>query len=587
MTDRTGDSQKRHTKEPKTARGAGRWTYALFLFVIITAVSVSYANSLENAFIWDDEFLVRDNIYIRSFGHIKEMFTSYLATSSGNINNFYRPVQDLSYAIDYFLWAYKPMGYHLTNLVLHAVCAALVYILISKIFESRVTGFIAGLLFGIHPINTEAVTYVAGRADSLYCLFFLLSFILYLRTLEAFKKDFKINWNFYVPSLIFYALSILSKEIGIILPLMFLLYHAAFSDNAQIKQRVRSLYVPYIAVFLLYAFMRKTMLDFSGLSPSFTMAKYPLYQRLLTTSKAIIVYLRLIIAPLGLHMERTIKVARSLFEPEALGAVIAVTALFLAGLKAYKKRFRKVFFGIMWFFVGLIPVSNIVPINSFIAEHWIYLSAIGIFAVIGIGIDFISGKKAGRVLSILIVLSMSVFYMHLTVERNKDWKDEVTFFKKTLKYSPDNARLHLNFGNTYLELGNKKEAIREYKKAIELRPNDAIAYGNMGTAHMSLGRYKEAQGYINKALSIKPDFPDALYNLGLIYERMGYLDKAEKNFKDALKYNPRFLDCHMRLGSIYLKYGDVKKAKEHWRAALRINPKHKDAGRLLDRYGTD
>ena len=569
---------------PAKAAGAKGWIHVLLICIIIIATSMSYANSLKNDFIWDDEFLVRDNLYIRSSSHIKEMFTSYLASSSGNINNFYRPIQDLSYAIDYFLWGDNPMGYHLTNLILHALCAVLVYILILRIFESPMVGFIAGLLFGIHPINTEAVTYVAGRADSLYCLFFLFSFVLFLKTLDGFKKDFKINWNFYIPSIFFYALSILSKEIGIILPLMLLLYHTAFLDNARIKNRVRSLYIPYILVFLVYLFMRKTMLDFSGAAPSFVMARYPLYQRLLTTSKAIIVYLRLIILPLGLHMERTIKVARSLFEPEALGAVIAIIAISLATFNAYKRRLKKVFFAIMWFFVGLIPVSNIVPINSFIAEHWIYLSAIGIFAMIGMGIVFLSKRKAGKVLSILIVLSLSVFYMHLTIERNKGWKDEVTFFKETLKYSPNNARLHLNFGNTYLELGNKKEAIEEYRKAIKLRPDDAIAYGNIGTAHMGLGRHKEAQGYIEKALSIKPDFPDALYNLGVIYEQMGYADKAEKNFKDALKYNPRFLNCHMRLGSICLNRGDVEKAKEHWREALKINPKEKDAKRLLDRY---
>lgn len=564
--------------------------HLLFITAIFLLVFLSYSNTFKNDFIWDDEFLVINNSYIKNFSHITDIFKTYLASSSGNINNFYRPIQELSYMIDYFLWGNKPPGFHLTSIFLHALCAIAVYILSLRLLKNSVAAFVSGALFGAHPINTEAVTYVAGRADPLYLFFFLTSFILFLKSTDSLiqKKGAKIG--FYILSVFCYVLSILSKEIGIMLPSMLVIYIISFYSNRPIRNRLYALSIPFACVAFFYIVARKTFLDFSGIAPSFVMGKFNIYMRLLTTFKAIWVYIGLLIMPIGLHMERTIAVAQSILEPYSLLATLGILTLSLSIWRSYNYS-KKIFFICIWFFIGLLPVSNIIPINSFIAEHWLYLPAISLYMLAGLSIAKIFDRRSDKPFSvskiisgIFVLIAIFSFYSALTIERNKDWKDEISFFKNTLKYSPNNARLHLNFGNTYSEHGQEENAIEEYKKAIELQPKYPEAYSNIGAAYISMGRYKEAKDSIEKAISLKPDFPNALYMLGSLYEREGDYKKAEGFYLKALNIMPDFIAAHMQLGRIYLNTGEREKAVFHWKNVLQIDPNFPEAKQLIGEY---
>ncbi len=571
--------------EERTPTPTNKWIHLILVLIISTLVFVSYINVLQNDFVWDDEFLIRDNSYIRNFSHLKDIFKTYLASSSGNINNFYRPLQEASYMVDYFLWGALPFGFHLSNVILHMLTAVCVYILSFKIVKNSFPAFVTALLFGIHPINTEAVTYVAGRADSLYLLFFTLSFILFLKSQDAPTKAAPLKTGFYIGSIICYAASILSKEIAIIFPLFLLLYAFTFFAKGTIRNRLYYLSVPFWAVSVLYIITRKTVLDFSGVAPSFVMAQFNIFIRIATTFKAICVYLGLLIAPVGLHMERRIAIARPLLEPYSILAAILVIGFFITILRS-RRRSRNIFFAGMWFFIGLLPVSNIVPINSFIAEHWLYLPAIGIYMIVGLALSniFFKDSKLLKGLIVLVLMAMVICYGFLTSQRNKDWKDEIAFFKNTIKYSPKNARLHLNFGNTYSERGEMENALNEYKKVIELAPNFAEAYSNIAAIYLGQGRFGEAKDYLDKALAIKPNFPNALFMRGALYEQEGDSEKAEALYLKALDIMPDFVNCHMRLGDIYLNSNRIDKAVSHWKKVLQINPNNSEARRLIDEY---
>ncbi|MDD5427701.1 MAG: tetratricopeptide repeat protein [Candidatus Omnitrophica bacterium] len=505
--------QRLRQEEDEKAPVIKKWVHVLSVIVIAVLVLAAYSSALNNDFIWDDEFLIRDNTAINSFNNAARIFKTYLAATSGNINNFYRPIQELSYMIDRFLWGSLPLGFHLTNILLHALCAVFLYILSLKIFKNWLVAFVTASLFGIHPINTEAVTYVAGRADPLYLLFFLISFILFLRAAEASTENKGIRYVPYALSILFYAASVLSKEIGMILPLFFILYIFVFSGQKD-RAKLYSLVIPYLVVFLAYVIMRKTILDFSAAAPSTIMGKFNLYIRMLTTFKAVCVYLFLLALPFGLHMERQVKVATSFANPEVF---IALAAMSVIAVMVYiaRKRSRKVFFASLWFFIGLLPVSNIVPINSFISEHWLYLPAIGIYMMIGLACARFFYKPA----VVFLLAGLFLFFGILTFERNKDWKDGVTFFKNTIKYSPNNARLRLNFGNVYSAMGREKDAMAEYKKALELRPDYAEAYSNIASIYLSQGNYAMAGENLKKALSIKPNFPNARKMMDIIEGR--------------------------------------------------------------------
>ena len=498
-----------------------KWVHVLSIIFIFILIFTAYSNAIHNGFVWDDEFLVRDDTAINSFSNAANIFKTYLAATSGNINNFYRPLQEFSYMVDHFLWGRIPLGFHLTNILLHALCALFLYLLSLKIFKNWLVAFVTASLFGIHPINTEAVTYVAGRADSLYLLFFLISFVLFLRIVEALKENKEIRYVSYALSILFYAASILSKEIGIILPLFFVLYIFAFLNRNE-RAKLYALIIPYILVLLIYVVMRKTVLDFSRVAPSTIMARFNLYIRMLTTCKAVCVYLFLLAMPFGLHMERRIGIATSLGNPDVLIAVIVMLGIAIA-IYLFRKNSRKAFFASAWFLIGLLPVSNIIPINSFIAEHWLYLPAIGVYMLIGLASAYFFYKpfpgalsNAIKAMVIFILVSLFLFFGILTFERNRDWKDGITFFKNALRYSPNNSRLHLNFGNVYSNSGLDEDAMREYEKAIELQPAYAEAYSNIANIYISRRNYEKAKECLEKALLLKPNFPNAQKMLNAI-----------------------------------------------------------------------
>lgn len=510
--------------QAETAPVAKKLFSTLAILAVLFLTFAAYFNALNNDFIWDDEFLIRDNTAIKSFANAAGIFKTYLAATSGNINNFYRPIQELSYMVDHFLWGRAPAGFHLTNILLHALCACFLYALSLRIMKDPVAAFMTAALFGVHPVNTEAVTYVAGRADSLYLLFFLISFVLFLRATETPGKDNRIGYVPYALSVFSYSLSIMSKEIGIILPVFLVLYIFVISDRHK-RARLYPLIVPYVLVFFVYVILRKTVLDFSGIAPSTILAQFGLYTRMLTTCKAVCVYLFMLAMPFGLHMERKVKVPASLFEPEAIIAVAAILVI-AAAIYLSRKSSKKALFASLWFFIGLFPVSNIIPINSFIAEHWLYLPAIGVYMLTGLAVARLfygtpqkPAPAAIKALAVAVSASLLIFFSVLTHERNKDWKDGITFFKNTLKYSPNNARLHLNFGNVYYHEGKVEDALREYRKAIELRPVYAEAYSNIAGIYIERGDYKEAKGYLEKALSLMPSLPKAQAMMKMIKGR--------------------------------------------------------------------
>lgn len=561
-------------------------THIIYITIVILLVFIAYANALHGTFIWDDEFLVLNNQFIKSFSHAWDIFKSYLAYSSGNLNNFYRPIQELSYMADYHFWKLNPFGFHLTNVILHALCSVLVYVTTFLLFRKSIVAFTVAAIFGVHPVNTEAVTYIAGRADSLYLLFMLLSLSFFIKSINS--TDAAINKWLYAASIIFYLLSILSKEIAIIFPVLIFFYVFTFYEKGLLRRRLYSLCIPFTAMAIFYAIARKTILDFSSMTPVFEMARVPFIERVFVAFKAVATYLGILIAPFDLHMERAINVSGIFRDPYAWAAFI-VTAIIFAGMIWSYKYSRKAFFACVWFFAGILPVSNtLFPINSFIAEHWLYMPSIGIYMLAGIGVSWLFSERKGAIMpKFAAIFSLSVLlisYTYLTIERNKDWKDEARFFKNTLKHSPNNARLHLNLGNSYLENGDEESALQEYKKASDLDRFDVAALNNIGAIYIGRKDFKNARIYTEKALSIKPDFAPALFMSGALYEEEGNDLKAEECFKKVLDVTPSSVASLRRLGRIYEKRNMTDKAISYWKKILQIDPSNKEASESIKNY---
>ena len=558
------------------------------LVVFIIAIAV-YANTLKGDFIWDDEYLILKNSQVKSFKHFGNVFSTYVGYGSENINNFYRPIQEISNMIDYAIWGEKPFGFHLTNIILHALVSVMVFIFLFCLTKNIMASGAAAVFYAVHPVHTEAVAYIAGRADSLYAFFMLLSLVLFIKSADKVRTGLN-DRKLYALSIVFFILSLLSKELAITMPIIVFLYTFYFvrgTDDNKYYRILKWRWGIYAIIVGEYVYLRLTALNFSSIAPPSVFAKIPLVLRFVTFLRSVFIYLRLLVFPADLHMERTIRISKSLFEPTAALTIAAIIFLIVLARKTYKTN-KLISFAILWFFISLIPLSNIVPINSFLAEHWIYVASIGPFLLFGMGISWLYKKISPRgklpvtvfftILAILIGL-----YARVTVLRNTDWKDEISFFNSALKYHPRNARLYLNLGNTYFEKRDIDKAIEQYKKAIEIDKNYAVAYGNIGSSYLYKKDIDEAEKYLVNALNLKYNYPIGHYNLGVVYLKRKRYDKALKEFKIATEQLPQFYQAWNMVGQTYVRLKDAGKAREAFQRSLEIMPSQERIRKILKR----
>jgi tetratricopeptide (TPR) repeat protein len=473
--------------------------------------------------------------------------------------------------------------------VLHALVAVMVLIFLNRLCRDLFIAGIAALFWAVHPVHTEAIAYIAGRADSLYALFMLLSLVSFIKYVDKVRAA-RNGAAAYVLSILFFVVSLLSKEIIIAMPLFIFLYMFFFlrgtGDDA-VYRKIKWRWAPYAGIVVIYGILRTTVLSFADIAPPSAFNVIPLPYRLLTFFRTILVYSKLMFVPTGLHMERQIPITKNINDPSSLIALGFIIAVVWIAWWAYKRN-RLVSFSIVWFFANLLPVSNIIPINSFLAEHWIYMASIGPFLLIGMGVALVYRKidpaKTGYRAAFLVGLAAIIgIYGRATMVRNMDWKDEISFFHSTLKHHPRNARLYLNLGNTYYEKGQIEKAIEQYRKAIEINRGYAVAYGNIGSAYLHMKKPEEAEGYLIKAIGLKQNYPIAHYNLGIVYFQRRDYAGAEKELLTATKQLPQLFQAWNMLGRMYLRTGRKEDARAAFQRSLEIMPRQDEIRKLLEK----
>jgi len=462
---------------------------------ITTALIISlgffvYSNSLNGEFIWDDAHLVKDNLYIRNWSNIPKFFTQSMAKGADapTMYSFYRPLQMFTYTLDYSLWKLNVKGYHLTNVILHILASLMLFWLINILYGNHILSFITTILFVSHPIHSEAVSYISGRADPLALTFMLLCFIFYIKSLQKNIKAYCILAS------VSYVLAILSKEISLVLPLLVFLYHYSFKQRVSLKK-----ILPLFSITLVYAILRFTLLGFLS---AHLIHKTQLWQRLPGFFAAIASYFRLMILPVNLHMEYGNELF-GLQDPKVLLGIIIFVSLCVL---IHKTRLTGslIFFSSAWFLIALLPSSNLYPINAYMSEHWLYLPSIGCFLLLAKGIAYLYQKLQFKILSLAIVISLVAFYSYLTFAQNSYWSEPISFYQRTLKYAPRSARVYYNLANAFRHNGLNDKAVQYYYKTAEIEPQHADAYYNLGKTFDELNQSKEAMAAYQKASASNP-----------------------------------------------------------------------------------
>ncbi len=439
--------------------------YAVFAI----ASCLLYGRSIGFDFLvsWDDYQYVVCNELIRNvtLENLKRIFTTPVQAN-------YAPVHILSYWIDYAVWGLNPAGYHLFNVVLHALNACLVYMLVRKLVEKKGLAFFAAALFVVHPLNVENVAWISERKSLLSTGFFLLSFIAYMK----FRERGPIR--FYFLSILLLILSLLSKTSTVVLPLILTVYEAYIRKHDRKWLYLVPMFIISImaTAMTVWAHFNAKALDGDTVSPEILFGLvYP------TMSVAYWKYVWLILFPFKLSGFYDTVLHHSFLEMPVTLSVIAGLTVFFA---VYKKGDSQIRFWFSWFWICFLPTSNIIPIPVFYADRYMYTPAIGFFVIAGSFMySAFSNAKVrifDRAVPAFRIASTVIFLLFTMVsyERLEVWRNAVSFWEDTEAKSPNQFRVHMNLGIAYEFDGRNVDAEREYRTALAISPGDekALAY---------------------------------------------------------------------------------------------------------------
>lgn len=556
---------------------------AVFVAIFLLGV-IFYANTFNNQLFWDDYDSIVNNAYIQDWKFVPKYFSENLTSGAGVANNYWRPLLLFSFSLDYHIGELNPFFYHLQNLSWHILGAFLVYLLTFKIFKNKLAGFLASLLFLLHPLQTEAVTYVAGRADPMHAALMLLSFLFFYKYASE-----KAGMKWHIWSLLFFTGALLTKERAIIFPALIILYYLTLYREPifQNWKKKACVILPYAGIAMAFLILRMTILHFTDTfdwgQPN-NIGAENWYYKFLAYCKGVAVYAGLLIFPAKLYMEKSISIPQSFFDAYVISG-LALIAGSAAGIVRSFRREKIFAFGMLWFWIAFSPSFHVYPIQGLLYEHWLYFPLVGIFMVVSLKIaELIQLKKGGTKslvaagIIVFIVLSLGT----RTIIRNNDWDNPVRFYEKNVALGGVSARVYTNLGMAYDDAKRHNEAVETYKKAIESDGRLFQPWYDMGNSYNDAGKTEEAIQAYQKSAELNPHFFPAYYNLAGIYANNKKYEKAIDILEKLLIISPDNQQSLYNLGIVYYQKGDKSKAKKYLKRVLEADPHNLDLIRLVN-----
>jgi len=544
-----------------------------FLTVILICLSVyaAYLNTLPNPFIFDDRHTITENKYIKHLETIPKLFTDKV-TSLPITKGMWRPLLMLSFASNYFISGLSPHGYHLINILLHFLNAVLLYLLLETFLKELSFGRRLGLtlIFCLHPINTEAVTYISSRSVTM-CAFFILSgFYCYVR----WRHDRRTR--FFLLSLASYIFALMTKEIALILPMLIITYEFIYNKNFWEERKEIILgFLPFLLITLGYIFMIKLIFDeVFGL---FAKAKSALATRsyssnILTQGAVSFFYLYLFFYPFNLCVDHNFPIISSLKNPLGAIPLVLIIILILTAL-SLRKRLPLIALSIFWYLICLLP-QFYGRLNIVAAEHHPYLAYFSVYFILAYLLLKLKIKKEFS--RLLFIFILGLFFI-LTIIRNLEWGSEYTLWKAELKNNPDSEIAKGSLGLYLINRGFDEEGERYLRQAINSKKGIASQPSILNLASY----YAKTLNQPQKALELLNQHKDQisrldlrhLNTLGIIYAKIGQKEEAKKTWEEALRIYPEHPEIKSNLGWWHLENSkDIPMAKKYFLDALYDNP---------------
>jgi tetratricopeptide (TPR) repeat protein len=546
------------------------------IILIIVVSGLVYYNGLDNEFVADDGAFIKDNTSIRSLSNVPAMFFSPSSLASRPIwgTVIYRPLRTLSYALDYRFFSLNSFWYHLTSLVLHMLVCISFYFLIKRLFLEHRAALLGAIIFAVHPVHVDAVSWIASRADLIGTLFFNLSLISYISYRRGVGHRF-----YFLLSVAFSLLAYFGKETMVPLTGMIVLYDYATAGRTRFLKVLSSrifAWTTFALVCFGYLFIRYKITGRMDTYQGWWGGSA--YSNFLMMFKATALYLKLLVFPFDLKLHYDIEPVYTLLDFKVLISLALIVFSFVA-IAICHNRNRMVFFSLLWFFLALVPIANIIPIAfSMMAERYAYMPSAGPIMTMAFGISYLHRKYSAnnvmlwnRIFPVLIVIILITFSIK-DILRNQVYRNNFIFYTAAVNESPKSSPGYKGLGGQYVSMGQHEKAIDYFKKAIEFDPYYTDAYLEIAGAYNQAGDTDSALESVRHAVSIDSSNADTRFRAGNVYKDMEAWDKARDEWKQAIALRPDFIEAYNNLGNSYLIFNDYARASEMYSKILEIDP---------------
>ena len=581
-----------------------RWYYPLRWLLIILLGLAIYGQTFGFNFVFDDLDFIVNNPYIKRFDHIHYIWKTFPKT---------RAIGFYSFALNYHINQLHPQGYHIFNFIVHLLAVGMVWATATVLFkiagwipfnvrgvtEPSVTirelPFVMAVLFLVHPCQTQAVTYISQRFESMATVFYLGTIYCYLCARVSSSQANKIF--LFTCSIVLAIFGIFTKEVAATIPLMILAVELiVLKGNLINSKKFLSWYyylliavLGIIFVLLFTKIVRTNFVDiyvhFSSPSSShdgdiITGGRY-----VLTQMRVFLTFIRLLIFPVHQNLDYDYPLSTGLLNPP-----LTLLGFCLIGFIAFLIfRLRKdqplIAFGLAWI---LITFSiNTAPRMNVIFEHKLYLISFGFFLAAVCALSTII--KDRKILFGLLIILIAVLSL-VSYKRNQVWENQVTLWEDVTKKSPNKSRPYNGLGVAYDEQGNFIQALSNFNKAIDLNPNYAQAYNGRGNVYSKQGHFVQALFDYDKAIEIDPNYADVYYNRGIFYDKQGDFTQALSNYNKAIEINSDYTEAYYNRGNTYKEQNNFIQALSNYNKAIEENPNYEKAfinrGNIYSREGS-
>lgn len=567
--------KKRETSKGGGKRAATRSVEAAgspILWVLVTgtvaliAVFWAYGPALHGPFVFDDT--------LQQFA--LPAASAPLAAWIGPV----RPVLMFTYWVNTQIAFEDPYSFHVFNVLFHCITAALILLIVRRLLTGA-TGLtgqtrellaaFAGLLFLLHPAQTESVAYIAGRSESLSALFAAGAYAVFL-----YRPKPASPWVAACAVLVLFACAVFSKEQAIVLPALFLLTDIWWNPGRGI-QAVKSnwrIYVPIAAMGLVAVFLFRKLIagvgtgtTYTGATAGFAIKDLPWYRYLFTEFRALFVYIGTFLFPARLNLDWDFPISQTIFDHGAVIGLVVLLAL-AAAAWSFRTRFPLAAFGYFLFLLLLSPTSSILPIKDPVAERRLYLPMLGLLLIL---VDLASRLKIDRKMLAAACLVVLLIATAATHARAEVWSGPIPLWEDTVRKSPNKARDRLQLAAAYYDQGSFDRSVAEYQKAAELEPPEYSMLLDWALAYDGLNQPENALAKLRQAASL--DATAHVYSqIGMVYGKHGQMKEAMDALDRAEKIDPNFAMTYYYKGVVNLSANDLPAAEAHFAKALALDP---------------